>query len=249
MIEKKIISYEVLKTKIDLYKSILNKESYNYLLSLINLDSFCLNENELSIYLKELNIFKDIILFNLYYSSFKLVNESVKYYNEKNTLNFNIKNTPILLLDYISDTPTLNLYNGFDIDSLEERKIYYLNKLERTKSYLEMEEKKVNPYESTSTSLYNSSYAWLMKQTDIINRLKSEIEKLSNITDEDIKKEIYYNKLVIESRKMTLNNFYSVVGNIGFSDDFDRFGKSIKVKKLGFANVIIQDNDTRKSDF
>lgn len=248
MIEKKIISYEDLKNKIDLYKSILNKKSYNYLLSLINLDSFCLNENELSIYLKELNIFKDIILFNLYYSSFKLVDESVKYYNEKNTLNFNIKNTPILLLDYISDTPTLNLYNGFDIDSLEERRIYYLNKLERTKSYLEMEERKVNPYESTSTSLYNSSYAWSMKQQDIITRLKGEIERLSNITDDDIRSEINFNQLIIENRNRVLERFNSLC-SIDFNNDIDSLGRVKKVKKLGYANIVIQNNDIRKSDF
>lgn len=245
----KIMCYNYLKNKIESYRSILNEESILYLFDLIDLNTSCLNDNKKSLYLKELSIFKDIVLYNLYHSSFSLIDSSIDYTDEKNILNFHIKQFPILIFDY-NNIPTLNLFNGFGIDSFEDRREYLRNKLERTKSYLLMEQSKENPYaQSTNSGVYNSSYAWQMKQNDIIKRLKNEIERLSSITDDDIKNEIYYNQLVIESRNITLNNFYSAVENIDFTDDFDRFGKSIKIKKLGFANVVIQDNDTRKSDF
>ena len=76
----------------------------------------------------------------------------------------------------------------------------------------------------------------------------NNIDITIDITDDDIRSEINFNHLIIENRNKVLERFNSLC-SIDFNNDFDSLGRVKKVKKLGYANIVIQNNDIRKSDF
>ena len=121
---KKLLSYCELNKLINESKCILNDDILDYFESLLSLDSSVLYNddfNNVSIkYLKQLELFKDLVLYNIYHRSLKLIDDDENKYkvfdNTENCLNIGICiddiNFNILSFDYGKTIPNLYFYNN-----------------------------------------------------------------------------------------------------------------------------------------
>lgn len=126
--KKEILSYYELRKFVDQSKSILNKDTLDYLDSLLNLEISVLHEDKndymMCKYLKELEMYRELVLYNIYNNSMKLANDDViisEYYNQ---LNFNVRykniNFNIYSFDYNDIIPNIYLYRkNMDLDSFD----------------------------------------------------------------------------------------------------------------------------------
>ena len=126
MKSNKLNSYYELRQLIDQSKYILNSETLDYLDSLLNLEISVLQENKNDFfkckYLKQLDVFKSLVLYNLYYNSMKLTDENTIVIEHFNRLSLSVKygdaNFNIYSLDY-NDVPNITLYkSNSDFESM-----------------------------------------------------------------------------------------------------------------------------------
>ena len=126
MLNNRLASYYDLRKSIDLSKCILNDETLDYLESLLNLDISVLNESKNDYlkceYLKQFEMYKSLVLYNLYNTSLSLVDDNTVVSEHFNRLNFGVKyknaNFNIYSLDY-NDIPNITLYeSNSDLESI-----------------------------------------------------------------------------------------------------------------------------------
>lgn len=260
--KKEIPLFENLFTDINNLKCVLNDEATSYLLGLINLDYSILHDDNkyilISHYLKELELFKQIVLYNIYYKATSFASKNNKRYKiyylaEYNYLYIDSKQThnSVLDFDFNKDIPNIHLYHEVISTYTEKRKIIK-DKLTQKRALLEEYMKKTNinlkqkNYSNdTLTEWFDAiipDYVSVQSQSKLeetINILKYEIKELSSITDEDLEKEYLKS---IERNNFT-DNFLKQ-NNLDLDTDFELYNsqnnQTMKVKKYGFANVIIR---------
>ena len=132
--EKKILSYSELLKSIDQSQCILNKETLDYLDSLLNLKISVLQDDKNDFlkcsYLKQLEFFRNLVLYNLYKNSLKLVDDNTIVKKHYNRLSFGVKyehvNFNIYSLDY-NDVPNIYLYRtNSDLESINHNQIDFI---------------------------------------------------------------------------------------------------------------------------
>lgn len=126
--KKEILSYYELRKFVDQSKSILNKDTLDYLDSLLNLEISVLQEDKndymMCKYLKELEMYRELVLYNIYNNSMKLASDDIIISEHHNQLNFNVRynnvNFNIYSFNYGDLVPNIYLYHkNMDIDSLD----------------------------------------------------------------------------------------------------------------------------------
>ena len=133
MKNNKLLSYYELRKLIDESKCILNDETLDYLESLLTLDVSALGNNNDSLrckFLRELEMYKSLVLYNLYNSSLKLIDKNTVINEYFNRLNFSVKyqniDFNIYSLDF-SDVPNIYLYkSNSDLESIDCKQIDFL---------------------------------------------------------------------------------------------------------------------------
>jgi hypothetical protein len=123
----KLQSYYDLRKAIDRNSRIFDVDTFKYLEQLLNLKISALQEGKNNLYSSELlnesDVFKNLVIYNLYNNSMKLANDNYIIDSRFNRLSFGVNYNKvkfnIFLLDY-NDIPSIYLYQKDSIsDSLE----------------------------------------------------------------------------------------------------------------------------------
>lgn len=123
MKNNKLLSYYELRKLIDEGKCFLNDRTLDYFEALLSLDISVLDSNNLKCrFLKELEMYRSLVLYNLYNNSLKLIDKNTVINEYFNRLNFSVKyqnvDFNIYSLDY-NDIPKITLYNSnSDLESI-----------------------------------------------------------------------------------------------------------------------------------
>lgn len=123
----KLQSYYDLRKSIDKNSRIFDKDTFYYLEQLLDLKISALQEEKNILYssdiLNESDVFKNLVIYNLYNNSMKLANDDYIIDNKFNRLSFGVNYNKvkfnIFLLDY-NDIPSIYLYQKDSVsDSLD----------------------------------------------------------------------------------------------------------------------------------
>lgn len=124
--DKKVLSFYELSKWVNESKCVLNENMLNYLESLLSLNTSVLYKDSLdnitADYLNELQLFRNLVLYNIYYRSLKLMNsKNYMLYNDKfNGMNVSIPiknfNFNVFSINYKNDIPNVCFYNSIGID-------------------------------------------------------------------------------------------------------------------------------------
>ena len=123
----KLQSYYDLRKAIDKNSCIFNDDTFKYLEQLLNLKISVLQEEKNNLYSSELlnqsDVFKNLVIYNLYNNSMKLANDDYIIENKFNRLSFGVNYNKVkfnvFLLDY-NKVPSIYLYQKDSVsDSLE----------------------------------------------------------------------------------------------------------------------------------
>ena len=122
----KLQSYYDLRKAIDKNSCIFNDDTFDYLNKLLNLKISVLQEEKNSLYSSELlnqsDVFKNLVIYNLYNNSMKLANDDYIIENKFNRLSFGVNYNKVrfnvFLFDY-NEIPSIYLYQKDSVtDSL-----------------------------------------------------------------------------------------------------------------------------------
>lgn len=168
MLNNKLVSYCELRKSIDLSKCILNNETLKYLDSLLNLNVSVLNESNNDHlkceYLRQLEMYKSLVLYNLYNISLNLVDDNTVITEHFNRLNFGVKymnaNFNIYSLDY-NDVPNITLYeSNSDIESINHHQTDFIVPYAREailERFLSKNDLKLSDFDNEN-DIYGKSY-------------------------------------------------------------------------------------------
>ena len=249
---------ELLKEALKKYKTVINKEKYDYLNSLIELEYSIIVDyisEEEKLVLSELDIYKLIANYNINKRAIKLIEQ------EKEQFNINIKNndydnlsiyadidrSSIILFNYNSvelnnenntGMVVISLYKT--IDSIEQRE----KEIKRIESILDVLYTEKNPYPHIDNVYGGPSSNWSIKHNNDINQYEFKLKKIKEKVEltEKEKQEIEItnkiNKLLLEEYGLKESDF---VDNQLYNKTKDKTEMyKIRIKQL--ANFNIKNN-------
>ena len=220
--EIKIKTKEDILDELKSYKKVLSSELFDYLLSLVNINDSALREqlsNEEVSVLKNIPVYDDITLFNLYYLTKEYINihpevvlseksDDLELYTGENK-----KRRKIFELYYNQELTTrkqyINLYN-----EVNDQK-YFDDLDEKISNELDYEYKKKNPYSYDENRYGGPASLWVFNHREKIERLKRELQNVRerNIPTKEENEEI---KIMQEYNKSLMN--YFGIKESGFKD-------------------------------
>lgn len=206
MKENKILIYDELLRQKNIYDGIFNRETLEYLDALLNLEISVLKKDDTDIIkditLVDLKLYRDIVAYNIYENSKRIISLDESYYKVDDASNLfictkNDRNLQSVLYNFNYNNNqskyTIKLY-GDNVTSVEER-------LEALKSSIEMKNEEINvgAEESSSYSDYIKSHEYF--------RLACQLKELKNKTCDDLTREYESDLVVAKERKKVLDYF------------------------------------------
>ncbi len=240
---KKILSFEELLSKIDKYKTLFNKETIEYLYSLLNLevssiDTTYIDEDKLCI-LSELKMFKKLVQYNLYYKFLNLIDCSSEKYkfisNDIDLLSVYILKSILSEIHVKDDIMNLTLYKGENIITPEEQMKIIEKQIE---SYLLQLSKMKEEFSQVHD---NIKFEYMTYTPNIIYSMENKIENLKLVTIDQLLEKYEYDKFISEQRNNLLNLFMKDNG-LDVSDfEIDNTIRGmVRVKKYEYAKIYIK---------
>lgn len=220
---------EILKSK----STILNKEIYEYIEALINLDISVLDKNNTSEdiirQLMELNFFKKLVIYNIYNKVKSLTENDKKNHILKSIHAFTIEYRDLErteLLKFIYDEMILNLYQEMP-ESIESR-------LERKNTELSRLKQRIENLEGNESLCKTQEF-------ELIS-IRKKLQVLQHLTDNKIKKQYEIDKQECELQQIMLQKVLEE-NNLTLSD-FEEIemqgGKKFLIKKYPHASIYIK---------
>lgn len=213
--------------------TILNKEVYEYLEGLMNLEMSVLDKNniqdEIIRQLTELNFFKKLVIYNIYNRVKNNISTDPKKHLLRNMHAFSVEYRDLErtdLLKFIYDEMMLNLYQQEpqNIEEKKEKRDIEITRLEkRIKNLIENEMlSNTQTYELSSTA--------------------KRLQVLKQLTNDEIKRQYEINKKECELQQQMLEQILTE-NNLTLSD-FEEIeihgGKKFLIKKYPHASIYIQ---------
>lgn len=232
---KKLLNFEELLSQIDKCKSLFNKETIEYLYSLLNLEVSSLNtayiDEDKAFILSELKMFKKLVQYNLYYKTLNLIDcSSEKYKFISNDLDLSVYILRSLLYELCVKDGIANLilYKGDRIISPEEQMTIIEKQIEDY--LLQLQKLSLNNNSEYMSTTHNKIYL-----------IEKKIESLKLITTNQLLENYKHDKYISEQRNSLLTTLFKE-NNISIGDfELENSIKGVsRVKKYGYANVYVK---------
>ena len=214
---KKISSREELKESLNRYKRILNPRVIDYLNQLVELefsavkDIIDIEDREI---LQNLDLYKNIVAYNIYNSTLELINneQELKIFDNKDRISGlmaykGIGNSAIRMLDYNYENGVLKLFQTVDDKKVRDEQ------LELVMTKLEQLYDKKNPYHSNLELYGGPATRWnfdYRKEVSEYEKLFTRLDSKKEITDYEKKKISItkkYHDLLFEEYGLTDDDF------------------------------------------
>ena len=238
MKKNNILTLEELLQERNIYSNILNQETIEYINSLINLELSAINRVNSDIIrdvaLVKLKFFRDVIAFNIYQNSKKIMDGNNNYYTivDNNSLFICTENKKLQSVLYNfdynyndEDKFTINLY-GDDVATIEER-IELLEQAIIDKN----EEINLGAEESNQYSSYIKSREYL--------RLACQLNDLKSKSLSDLKKEYEDDYLLARERRKVLDTVLDL-NNLDITSDFIPAGNEL-IAQYPHTKIVVKN--------